>query len=144
MSETYLGPSEANFAVFSAHPTDEPIHMLNFLKYRDQAEYPDGHENAGKGWTGREAYEEYGRAIAVPFTKVGAKVIWRGGFQATTIGPAGEAWDEFLIVEYPSSQAFMTMISDPEYQAGGVNRTAALVDSRLYRTKPGEAALSSG
>ena len=141
MSETYLGPSEANFALFSALPSDEPIHMVNFLKYRDQAEYPAGHEHADKGWTGRQAYEQYGQAIAVPFTKVGAKVIWRGGFQATTIGPAGETWDDFLIVQYPSAQAFMAMISDPEYQAGAVNRTAALADSRLYRTKPGEASV---
>ena len=30
----------------------------------------------------------------------------------------------------------MVMIGDPEYQAGAVNRTAALADSRLYRTSP--------
>ena len=141
MSEVHIGPTPESLAAFAALPDDEPIHMVNFLRYRELAEYPEGHESAGKGWSGREAYEEYGRSIAVPFTKVGAQVIWRGGFQATTIGPAGETWDDILVVQYPSAKAFMAMIGDPEYQAGGVNRTAALADSRLYRTRPGEASI---
>lgn len=136
MTDSYLHPGPDNMAAFMALPDDTPINMVNFLRYRDRAEYPDGHEHAGKGWSGRRAYEEYGRAIAVPFTKVGAKVIWRGAFQATTIGAADEVWDDLLVVEYPSARAFLQMINDPEYQAGGVNRTAALADSRLFRTQP--------
>ena len=136
MKERYIEPGPDNMAAFMALPDDTPINMVNFLRYRDLAEYPDGHDHAGKGWSGRRAYEEYGRAIAVPFTKVGAKVIWRGAFQATTIGAADEVWDDLLVVEYPSARAFLQMISDPEYQAGGVNRTAALADSRLFRTHP--------
>lgn len=136
MTESYLHPGPENMAAFMALPDDTPINMVNFLRYRDLAEYPDGHEHAGKGWSGRRAYEEYGRAIAVPFTKVGAKVIWRGAFQATTIGAADEVWDDLLVVEYPSAKAFLQMIGDPEYQAGGINRTAALADSRLFRTSP--------
>lgn len=136
MTDSYLHPGPDNMAAFMALPDDTPINMVNFLRYRDLAEYPDGHEHAGKGWSGRRAYEEYGRAIAVPFTKVGAKVIWRGAFQATTIGAADEVWDDLLVVEYPSAKAFLQMIGDPEYQAGGINRTAALADSRLFRTSP--------
>ena len=136
MKERYIEPGPDNMAAFMALPDDTPINMVNFLRYRDLAEYPDGHEHAGKGWSGRRAYEEYGRAIAVPFTRVGAKVIWRGAFQATTIGAADEVWDDLLVVEYPSARAFLQMIGDPEYQAGGVNRTAALADSRLFRTSP--------
>lgn len=136
MTDSYLHPGPDNMAAFMALPDDTPINMVNFLRYRDLADYPDGHEHAGKGWSGRRAYEEYGRAIAVPFTKVGAKVIWRGAFQATTIGAADEVWDDLLVVEYPSAKAFLQMIGDPEYQAGGINRTAALADSRLFRTSP--------
>ena len=136
MTDSYLHPGPDNMAAFMALPDDTSINMVNFLRYRELAEYPDGHEHAGKGWSGRRAYEEYGRAIAVPFTKVGAKVIWRGAFQATTIGAADEVWDDLLVVEYPSAKAFLQMISDPEYQAGAVNRTAALADSRLFRTSP--------
>ena len=136
MTDSYLHPGPDNMAAFMALPDDTSINMVNFLRYRELADYPDGHEHAGKGWSGRRAYEEYGRAIAVPFTRVGAKVIWRGAFQATTIGAADEVWDDLLVVEYPSAKAFLQMISDPEYQAGAVNRTAALADSRLFRTSP--------
>lgn len=136
MAKPYIAPDQENLAAFAAWPDDEPINMLNFLKYRDLAEYPEGHEHAEKGWTGREAYEEYGRAIAGPFSKVGASVVWRGAFQATTIGSADEIWDDMLIVRYPSAEAFFAMTSDPEYLAGAANRTAALSDSRLFRTKP--------
>jgi len=136
MTNAYLHPEPANMAAFMALPDDTPIHMVNFLKYRELADYPADHEHAGKGWSGERAYQEYGRSIAVPFTKVGAKVIWRGAFKATTIGDPAEQWDDLLVVEYPSAKAFLTMINDPEYQAGGVNRTAALADSRLYRTEP--------
>ena len=136
----YIEPGAANLAAFAALPDDEPINMVNFLRYREKAEYPDGHEHSDKDWSGARAYEEYGRSIAGPFMRAGAKIVWRGAFGATTIGPADEAWDDFLIVQYPSAKAFFGMISDPEYQAGAVNRTAALADSRIYRTKPEGAA----
>lgn len=136
MTESYLHPGPDNMAAFMALPDDSPIHMVNFLKYRDVAKYPEGHEHAAKGWSGERAYQEYGRAIAAPFTRVGAKVIWRGAFKATTIGDPAEQWDDLLVVEYPSAKAFLEMINDPEYQAGGVNRTAGLADSRLFRTDP--------
>ncbi|MDP5103613.1 MAG: DUF1330 domain-containing protein, partial [Erythrobacter sp.] len=50
MTEFYIDPSPENFAAFKDLPRDEPIHMLNLLRYRDHAEYPEGHEHAGKGW----------------------------------------------------------------------------------------------
>ena len=70
MTDNYLHPGPDNMAAFMALPDDTPINMVNFLRYRELAEYPDGHEHVGKGWSGRRAYEEYGRAIVVPFTKV--------------------------------------------------------------------------
>jgi len=136
MNENYVGPSEENFASFGSHPEDHLIHMLNFLKYRKTADYPEGHEHAGKGWSGRRAYEEYLKAIEPIFERIGAKIIWKSAFQATTIGSPDEVWDDMLTAEYPNSQVFLAMVSDPEYQAAGVNRTAALTDSRLFRTNP--------
>jgi len=136
MREIYVGPTDENLALFGSHPDDHLIHMLNFLKYREIAEYPDGHEHAGKGWSGRRAYQEYLTAIEPIFRSIGAKIIWQAAFQATTIGSMAEVWDDMLIAEYPSSQVFLAMVSDPEYQAAGVNRTSALSDSRLYRTNP--------
>jgi hypothetical protein len=48
-------------------------------------------------------------------------------------------WDDGFVAQYPGSAAFFEMIKDPDYQLAVVNRTAALVDSRLVRFKPEEA-----
>ena len=137
MTERYIMPGEANLAAFGALPDDEPIHMLNFLKYRDKAEYPADHEHAGKGWAGQRAYEEYIEQLGPIFDRIGARLVWRSSFQATTIGSPDEVWDDMLIAEYPTAKVFLEMVGDPEYQLVTINRAAALSDSRIFRTKPG-------
>lgn len=138
MSDTFIDPSRASFEAFKALPRDEPIHMLNLLTYRDQAEYPTGHEHAGMGWSGRRAYQEYGTASGPIFRRVGGSIVWRGAFQCMVTGPEQMRWDDGFIAQYPNAAAFLEMVKDPEYQLAVVNRTAALADSRLIRFKPGE------
>ena len=85
MSQFYIDPSPENFAAFKALPRDEPIHMLNLLRYRELAEYPAGHVHHGNGWSGRRAYQEYGKTSGPIFTRVGGTIVWRGAFQ-TMVG----------------------------------------------------------
>ena len=139
MADSYIDPSPANFQAFKALPRDEPIHMLNLLEYREQAEYPQGHEHAGKGWSGRRAYEEYGKTSGPIFRRVGGTIVWRGSFQTMVTGPDAKRWHDGFVAQYPNAGAFFEMIKDPEYQQAVVNRPAALVDSRLMRFEPGEA-----
>ena len=139
MANSYIDPSPANFQAFKDLPRDEPIHMLNLLEYREQAEYPQGHEHAGKGWSGRRAYEEYGKTSGPIFRRVGGTIVWRGSFQTMVTGPDAKCWHDGFVAQYPNAGAFFEMIKDPEYQQAVVNRTAALVDSRLMRFEPGEA-----
>ncbi|MCT2558183.1 DUF1330 domain-containing protein [Tsuneonella sp. YG55] len=135
----YIDPSRANFDVFKSLPRDTPIHMLNLLRYRDEAEYPDGHPNAQKGWSGRRAYEEYGRTSGPIFRRVGGTLVWRGVFETVVTGPDAMTWDDGFIAAYPNAAAFFEMIMDPAYQQAVVNRTAALADSRLVRFAPRDA-----
>ena len=139
MTESYIDPSAANFQAFKALPRDTPINMLNLLRYREVAEYPAGHEHAGKGWSGRRAYQEYGRTSGDVFRRLGGRIIWRGRFETMVTGPEGERWDDGFIAHYPDAGAFFAMIKDPAYQQAVINRTAALADSRLVRFAPGEA-----
>ncbi|GMN14408.1 DUF1330 domain-containing protein [Altererythrobacter sp. MTPC7] len=138
MAERYIDPSPANFQAFKDLPRDEPIHMLNLLRYREHAEYPEGHENHGNGWTGRRAYEEYGKTSGTIFRRVGGTIVWRGAFQTVVTGPDTMHWHDGFVAEYPNAGAFFEMIKDADYQLAVVNRTAALEDSRLVRFKPGE------
>lgn len=139
MARSYIDPSPANFQAFKDLPRDEPIHMLNLLEYREQAEYPEGHEHVGKGWSGRRAYEEYGKTSGPIFRRVGGTIVWRGSFQTMVTGPDAKRWHDGFVAQYPNSGAFFAMIKDPKYQQAVVNRTAALADSRLMRFTPGEA-----
>lgn len=134
----HLHPSPENLANLAKVAADKPIQMLNFLRFRETAEYPQGHPHAAKGWSGQRAYQQYGAEIQAPLSRAKAKVVWQNSAHGTIIGPDGEAWDSIFVVEYPSPQAFQTMVSDPEYLEGAANRTAALADSRLYLTKPNQ------
>lgn len=138
MTQSHIDPSPANFQAFKDLPRDTPINMLNLLLYRDLAAYPEGHEHAGKGWSGRRAYEEYGIASGPIFRRVGGQILWRGRFETMVTGPEVRRWHDGFIACYPNAGAFFAMIKDPEYQQAVVNRSAALLDSRLVRFAPGE------
>lgn len=106
-----------------------PIVMINLLKYREQAKYPDGMDVAP--CSGREAYQRYGALAGEKVAAAGGRLVWMGSVAAVVIGPADESWDDALLVEYPSPKAFFEMATDTGYQDAAVHRTAALADSRL-------------
>lgn len=112
--ETFLEPSPEQLAAIQALDHDGPITMLNLLRFK-----PDG---------GREQYERYGQAAQPFLARVGASARYVGGVAATIIG--GEPWDLVILVDYPSKQAFFSMVADPDYP--NALRGDALVDSRLY------------
>jgi uncharacterized protein (DUF1330 family) len=139
MSAGYVDPDRAQFDAFKGLDRDHPIEMLNLVRFRDAAAYPEDHPLAAKGLTGAEAYANYGRDSGPVLTRVGGSILWRGTYQTTLIGPGDEAWDAMFIARYPSAHAFLAMVSDPDYKLAVVHRQAAVATSRLIRTKPGDA-----
>ena len=109
-----------------------PIVMINLLRFRDAADYPAGFD--AEPCSGRDAYMRYGMHVLPMLTAVGGRIHWAGDARMTVIGPDEERWDEAILVEYPSRQAFLMMVSSPEYQQIAIHRTAALADSRLIAT----------
>lgn len=114
---------------------DSPVVMVNLLRYREQALYPEGF--AAEPCSGREAYGRYGAVAAQRIASVGGRLLWMRSVEATVIGPDAERWDDVVLVEYPSRKKFIEMVSQPEYLAAAPHRTAALADSRLIATSPG-------
>jgi uncharacterized protein (DUF1330 family) len=104
---------------------DEPVVMLNLLKYRDTAQEGFGVD----GMTGQEAYSVYGQKFAALNPRFGGEPIWMGRAENTIIGD--EDWDIVILVRYPTRRQFVEMIGDPDYQAIAPIRAAALEDSRL-------------
>lgn len=110
-----------------------PIVMVNLLRYRERAAYPDGFE--AEPCSGREAYQRYSEVALRTVSEVGGDLVYLGQVAVSVIAPPGEEWDDVALVRYPSRRAFFEMISRADYQAGAVHRSAALADSRLIATR---------
>ncbi|WP_397401792.1 DUF1330 domain-containing protein [Phenylobacterium sp.] len=132
----YIDPGRDAWEVFKSLPRDQPIQMLNLVKLKPQADYPEGHPDHGKDLSGLDAYRAYGRTTAHIFKRLGGKQIWAGKPQVMVTGPDAEAWDIAFIAEYSSSEAFIAMVRDPEYRVLVAHRTAGVADSRLLRLEP--------
>ncbi|MEO0372230.1 MAG: DUF1330 domain-containing protein [Pseudomonadota bacterium] len=140
----HVDPSRVQFDLFKGLDRDHPVEMLNLVRLRDVADYPEGHALARQGLTGAQAYREYGAGAAPIVDRIGASILWRGSFEATLIGPAGEVWDHAFIARYPTAHAFLEMISDPAYAEAVIHRQAAVETSRLIRCKPSDPGASFG
>lgn len=116
--QCHLDTTGEQLRAFAEKTIDGPVVMLNLLRFD-----PDG---------GAQRYATYMEAAAPFLEKVGGSLRFLGQAQATVIG--GEEWDEVLLVEYPSRQAFLDMIADPDYPAA--LRRSALHDSRLICSTP--------
>ena len=130
----YVNPERDQFEDFKNLPRDEPVMMLNFLRFRDKAAYEDGRDVSGA-----EAYAAYGRESAPIFNRVGGEVVWRGKQENMLIGPRDKQWDLIFVARYPTAGAFLEMVTDPDYRIAVEHRTAAVLDSRLIRCSQAEA-----
>ena len=117
----HIDPTREVFAQFRANDRPGPIHMLNLVRLRAMAAYPDGRQA-----TGAEAYAAYGRESGPVFERLGGKIVWQGRFELMLIGPEAERWDHCFIAEYPSVAAFAEMIRDPLYREAVKHRQAAV------------------
>lgn len=117
--------NEAALAAMAEGDPDEPVVMLNLLRYREEAEAGHGVD----GRSGREAYNRYGQAFAELEPRFGGTPIWMGRARHTVIG--AESWDVAILVRYPTRRQFLAMFADPDYRAIAPMRAAALADSRL-------------
>ncbi|GAB4269557.1 MAG: DUF1330 domain-containing protein [Pararhodobacter sp.] len=128
----HVNPDRARFGAFKDLPRDEPVQMLNLVRFHAEARYEDGRRA-----TGREAYAAYSRESGPIFRALGGRILWSATPRLMLIGPeTGEDWDIAFVAEYPTAQAFIDMIRDPAYQKAAVHRTAAVADSRLIRMAP--------
>ena len=118
-----VSPSKEQMQGFAAPGHDDPIYMLNLLKFKENAEYEDGRETE---LTGAEAYAIYGAEVVGHLAKVGGAPMFSARVERLMLGEVEELWDSVAIAMYPSRKAMMEMLSSPEYQASTVHRTAGL------------------
>jgi|SRR5215207_1547158 len=107
---------------FAERAGEGPVIMLNLLDFKS-----DG---------GLERYREYAEAVAPLLERVGGRLLFAGTGNAALIGPT--KWDLVALVEYPSRQAFLDMVSSEDYLAIAHLRTEALERSELHPLDPAE------
>jgi uncharacterized protein (DUF1330 family) len=107
---------------FAERAGEGPVIMLNLLDFK-----PDG---------GLERYGEYAEAVAPLLERVGGRLLFAGTGNAALIGPT--KWDLVALVEYPSRQAFLDMVTSEDYLAIAHLRTEALERSELHPLDPAE------
>ena len=117
-----LRPNPIQLAEF-ALGDDDPILMVNLLKFKDKAEYEDGRAT---NLTGREAYEIYVTETRVHLANVGAELILGGEVSGLLLGEVEELWDAFGVARYPSRKAMITMARNPAYIESEKHRAAGL------------------
>ena len=131
--DQHIDPTPEQFQAFKDLPRNHPIEMLNLVRLRDLAAYPKDHPLHGQRVTGAEAYQTYGTQSAPILERLGGRILWRGQFETTLIGPQDAIWHVSFIARYPDAAAFLQMVTDPDYQKAVVHRQAAVHTSRLIR-----------
>lgn len=117
-----LRPNPIQLAEF-ALGDDDPILMVNLLKFKDKAEYEDGRAT---NLTGREAYEIYVTETREHLANVGAELILGGEVNRLLLGEVEELWDAFGVARYPSRKAMIAMARNPAYLESEKHRAAGL------------------
>jgi uncharacterized protein (DUF1330 family) len=117
-----VDPTPEDIQRLLAESGDQPFVMLNLLRYAK-----DG---------GRDTYAEYA-AQAQPFLEaIGGELLYAGDTGLALVAPDAHDWDTILLVRYPSPQAFLEMVSNPDYLKVTEIRTRALEAAVLQVTTP--------
>lgn len=127
-----VNPTPEQLQAFLASDFSGPVAMLNLLKYRDKASYADGRET---DLTGEAAYGLYGAKMAPFVLANGGRLLYAGSAEFTMLGSIEQPWDSVAIMEYPSKEAFVEIVSDPKVHEFAVHRAAGLEGQLLIATR---------
>src|SRR5215211_7859189 len=120
-----ITPNAEQFTEYAEHGRDGEVVMVNVLKFKEVASDGDG--------SGAAVYGRYGDAVIDLVEARGGQVVWLGRVEHVFIGDVdANDWDVVALVSYPSRQAFLEMVSQPEYtdihrhREGGLERTVVI------------------
>ena len=130
MSKT-TNSTKAQFEKLMSLPTDEPVIVLNLFEFNAQANYqpedPEyGTEKADV--SGREALQTYFDAGKKISANLGVKRIFGSAVDQIMVGPENINWDMSVSLLFPTRQAFIDMMSHPDFKKASRHRKAALAN----------------
>jgi len=114
-------PTADQFAALAARPADAPVVMVNLMKFKTSG--------------GVESYRRYIKEVTPHLERAGATLRYAGTAPTYVVGDGEKPWwDVILLVEYPTPQAFIDMVSTSEYAKVHEHRAAALERGDLIAT----------
>lgn len=79
-----IDPTRAQYKRFALEfPQGEAVLMLNLIRFRERASYPERHPNSKKSLTGKEAYDIYLSELKRFLDGRGAKMVFKAKPQVT-------------------------------------------------------------
>jgi len=121
MNKVY--PNKEQIKGFMEPSSEEPICMVNLLKFKEKAEYEDGRDT---DLTGREAYALYEEGVKKLLQEIGGGIGFKGDVERLALGEVEELWDVVGLAVWPSRGAMFKVMQSPEMQAISVHRSAGL------------------
>ena len=110
-------------------PADQPVVMVNLLKFKERADATEGDAS------GQVAYGRYAEQMRKVVESQGGRFIWAGRVDSNVIGEDGDPeFDVVALVEYPSRQKFLEIVSSQKVRDIGEHRSAGLEMQWLIAT----------
>jgi uncharacterized protein (DUF1330 family) len=132
---TTTEPTDKQLREMAQQDLGAPFEMVNLLKFREWAEYgEDVAQHQAK--SGREAYDEYARAVLPIILALGGRLVYRGQCNHLFVGSESQDYDELIIVSYPSRKAYLEMFNSSAYQSAIKHRIAGLEFRVLHQCSP--------
>lgn len=115
---------EYGVKLFSTPPEDDgPIWMVNFMSYRDKADYADGRDS---DITGREADDRY--APIGPLKAIGAEPVFLADVDTQFLNDSPR-WHRIGIVKYPTRRSFIEMQNRPDFKELHAHKEAGMAET---------------
>lgn len=126
-------PSQEQFGVRVSDTRECPVYCINFLSYRERADYADGRPST---LSGSRAYNRlYGLRAIAAVRALGGRILFggRSGEPLTDGDDSAVAgcWDDIVIVRYPTPRTILKLDRLPWYRGGHVHRDAGLERTAL-------------
>ena len=122
-------PSNEQIEELMTGPTDQPVVMVNLLKFKERADESEGEASR------QVAYGRYAEQMRKVVESQGGRFIWAGRVDSKVIGEDGDPeFDVIALVEYPSRQKFLEIVGSERVREIGEHRSAGLEMQWLIAT----------
>jgi hypothetical protein len=127
-------PILKEFRELSKSDDGREYYMVNLLKFRKQAHYPEG---SPFGDDPLAANDRYNRAIIPLLLKRGGHPVFLGQVQGQFIHPdENDDWDQVAMVRYRSRRDMMKMAAEIAGLGVDIHKWAALEKTQVFPIKP--------